>query len=88
MGPFGNLQGHYSLQTASEGKYGLRFEINDTKYLLIHVHIAHIVRALMAASEATTATKQPQVRSNLRFKISDLSYICNLSFKISLLVKT
>ena len=42
MGPFGNLQGHYSLQTASEGKYGLRFEISDLNYLHIHVHIAYI----------------------------------------------
>ena len=45
MGPFGSLQGHHSLQTASE------------------------------------------IKSDLRFQISDLNYICNQSFKVSLLVE-
>ena len=36
---FGSLWGHYSLQTASEVKLDLRFEISDPNYLLIHVHI-------------------------------------------------
>ena len=78
VGPFGSLQGHYSLQTASDIKYDLRFEISDPNYLLIHVHIADMVCALMAASEATTASKQPQ-RSNLRasssaFRTKDVSF--------------
>ena len=60
MGPFGSLQGHYSLQTASEVKSDLRFEISDPNYLLIHVHIADMAWALRAASEVTTASKQPQ----------------------------
>ena len=65
MGPLGSLWGHYySLQTASEVKSDLRFEISDPNYILIHVHIAYMVWALLAASEATTASKQPQ-RSNL-----------------------
>ena len=60
MGPFGSLWGHYSLQTASEVKLDHRFEISDPNYLLIHVHIVYMVLALLAASEATTASKQPQ----------------------------
>ena len=56
MGPFGSLRGHHSLQTASEVKSDLRFEISDPNYLLIHVHIAYMVWALLVASEATTAS--------------------------------
>ena len=52
--------GHYSLQTASEIKYDLRFEISDPNYLQIHVHIAYMIRNVLAASEVTTASKQPQ----------------------------
>ena len=63
MVPFGSLRGHYSLQTDLEVNYGLRFKIIDLNYLLIHVHIAYMVWALLAASEATTASKQPR-RSN------------------------
>ena len=50
-----SLRGHYSLKIASEVKYDLRFEISVTNYFLIHVHIAYIAWALLAASEATTA---------------------------------
>ena len=64
MDLFGSLRGHYSLQTASEVKSDLRFKISDPNYLLIHVHIAYMVWTLLAASEATTASKQPG-RSNL-----------------------
>ena len=32
MGTFGSLRGHYSLQTASEIKSNLRFEISDHNY--------------------------------------------------------
>ena len=64
MGPFGGLRGYHSLLTASEVKSDLIFEISDPYYLLIHVHIAYMVWALLAGSEATTASKQPQ-RSNL-----------------------
>ena len=46
MDPFGSLRGHYSLQTASEVKSDLRFEISDPNYLLIHVHIVDMVCAL------------------------------------------
>ena len=59
MGPFGSLWGHHSLQTALEVKSDLRFQISDPKYLLIHMHIAYMVWALLAASEATTASQQP-----------------------------
>ena len=41
MGPFGSLRGHHSLQTASEVKSDLRFEISDPNYLLIRVHITY-----------------------------------------------
>ena len=40
MGPFGSLRGHHSLQTASEVKSDLRFEISDPKYLHSHEYIA------------------------------------------------
>ena len=36
--PLWYLQGHYSLQTASEVKSDLRFEISDLSYLHIRVH--------------------------------------------------
>ena len=49
--PFG-LWGPYG---ASEVKSRLRFEISDTNYL--HVHIAYIAWALLAASKATSAPR-------------------------------
>ena len=55
MDPFGSLRGHYSLQTASEVNYNLRFQISDPDYLLIHVHNAYMVLNILAASEVTTA---------------------------------
>ena len=54
---FASLRGHYSLQTASEVNSDLRFQISDPDYLLIHVHIAYMVRNILAASEVTTASK-------------------------------
>ena len=75
MGPLGGLHGHYSLQTASEIKSDFRFEINDLNYLLIYVHIAYREWALLPASEATTASKQPW-RSNLT---SDLESVTSLA---------
>ena len=48
----------------SEVKSHLRFEISYPNYLLIHVHIAYMLWALLAASKATKANKQTQ-RSNL-----------------------
>ena len=39
MGPFGSLRGHYSLQTASEVKLDLRFEISDLIYPSSHVSL-------------------------------------------------
>ena len=65
---FGSLWGHYSLQTASKVKSDLRFEISDPNYLLIHVHIVYMVWTLLAASEATTASKQPR-RSKLSLQM-------------------
>ena len=52
---FGSLGDHYSHHTTSEVKYDLRFEISDPNCLLIHVHIASMVWALLAASEAMAA---------------------------------
>ena len=84
MGPFGSLRGHYSLQTAFKVKSDLIFEISDPNYLLIHVHIAYMVWALLAASEATTAFKQPQ-RSNLTLYLKSVTPITYLS-KCTLLI--
>ena len=50
--------------TAFEVKSNLRLEISDLNNLLIHMHIAYTLWTLLAASENTTASKQPQ-RSNL-----------------------
>ena len=72
MDPYGSLRGLHSLQTASEVKSDLVFEISDPNYLLIYVHIAYMVWALLAACEATTASK---VKSDLRFEISDPNYL-------------
>ena len=57
MDPFDSLGGHYGLQTASEVRSALRFEISDLNYLHIHVHIVYMVWTLLAASEATTASE-------------------------------
>ena len=51
------------LQPQNSPKYDLIFELSDPNYLLIHVHIAYMVWAILAASEATTASKQPQISS-------------------------
>ena len=64
MDPFGSLGGRYGLQTASEVRSVLRFEISDLDYLHIHVHIVYMAWTLLTASEATTASKQPR-RSDL-----------------------
>ena len=48
-----------SVTSASEVKYALRWEISDPNYLLVHVQIFYMVWAFLAASEATTASKQP-----------------------------
>ena len=81
VGPSGSLRGHYSPQTASEVKSDLTFEISDPDYLLIDVHIAYMVWAILAASEATTASKQPR-KPNLT---SDLKSVTSLaSFRVPL----
>ena len=51
---------HAAPKTAFEGKSDLSLETSDHKNLLIQVHIAFNVGALLSASEATTASKQPQ----------------------------
>ena len=58
---------------SSEVKSDLRFETGDPNYLLNHVHIAYMIWALLAASKATIASKQPQ-RSNLT---SDLNSVAS-----------
>ena len=84
MGPFGSLRGHHNLQTASEVKSDLRFEISDPNYLHIHVHIAYMVLSPLAASEATTASKQPR-RSNLTSDLKSVTPITYLSMCILLI---
>ena len=75
-GWFLGLWGHCSLQTASEVKSDNRFEISDLDYLHIHVHLAYMVWTLLAASEATMASKQPR-RSDL---ISDLKSVTSITY--------
>ena len=68
MVPFGSLRGHYGLQTASEVRSDLRFEIGDPKYLHIRVHIVYVFWAHFVASEATAASKTgSEVKNDLRF---------------------
>ena len=80
MAPFDSLRGHYGLQTASEVGSDLRFEISDLDYLHIHVHIAYMFwvhfEALLVASEATTASKQPQ---NSDFT-PDLEFVAQIAY--------
>ena len=78
MDPFDSLRGHYGLQTASEVRSDLRFEISDPNYLHIHVHIAYMVWALLAASEATTASKQPRM-SNLTSDLESVTLITHVA---------
>ena len=81
MVPFDSLRGHYGLQTASEVRSDLRFEISDPKYLHIHVHIAYMFWAhfegLLEASEATTASKWPR-SSNFT---SDLEFLTQIAYE-------
>ena len=84
MGTFGSLQGHYNLQTASKVKSDLIFKISGPNYLLNHVHIVYMVLALLAASEATTASKQPR-RSNLTSDLKSVTPITYLSMCILLI---
>ena len=63
-------------KTASEVRSDLKFEISDLNYLHIHVHIAYMVWTLLTASEATTASKQPQ-RSDLT---SDLKSVTSITY--------
>ena len=78
--PFGSFGGRYGLQTASEVRSDLRFEISDLDYLHIHVHIAYMFwvhfEALLVASEATTASKQPQ-NSDLT---PDLEFVAKIAY--------
>ena len=81
MGPFGGLRGQYGLQTASEVRSDLGFEISDLNYLHIHVHIAHMFwphfEALLVASEATAASKWPRI-SNFT---SDLEFVAQIAYE-------
>ena len=60
-------------------KSELIFEISDPNYLPIHVHIAYMVLAFLAASEATfrhySLQTALEVKSDLRFEISDPNYL-------------
>ena len=74
------LGGLYGLQTASEVRSDLRFEISDLNYLHIHVHIAHVFwphfEAPLAASKATAASKWPR-SSNFT---SDLEFVAQIAY--------
>ena len=59
--------------TASEIKCGLRFEISGPNYLLIHMHIAHMIWALMACHHSLQTASE--VKFDLRFGISDPNYL-------------
>ena len=71
MVPFDSLWGHYSLQTASEDKFDVRFDISCLNYLLIHVHIAYMVWAL-------AASKQPH-RANLTSYFKSVTSITDIT---------
>ena len=75
MDPFDSLRGHYGLQTASEVRSDLRFEISDLNYLHIHVHIAYMVWTLLTALEPYMASNQPR-RSDLA---SDLELVAQIA---------
>ena len=55
----------YVPHTALEVSYDLIIEISDHNYLLSHVHIAQMVWALLAASEATSLLTASEVKSEL-----------------------
>ena len=80
MDPFDSLGGHYGLQTASE----VKSDPSDLDYLHIHVHIADMVWTLLAASEATTASKQPQM-SDLTSDLKSVTSITYISMCILLI---
>ena len=78
---FYDFLGQYGLQTASEVRSDLRFEISDLDYLQIHVHIANMVWILLTDSEATTASKQPQrsdLTSDLK-SVTSITHVTNVS---------
>ena len=85
MVPFDSLGGHYGLQTASEVRSDLRFEISDLNYLHIHVHIDYMFwahyEALLVAPEAITASKWPK-SSNLTSDLKSVTSITYLSMCI------
>ena len=73
---FYDFLGQYGLQTASEVRSDLRFEISDLDYLHIHVHIAYMFwarfEALLVASEATITS---EVKSDIRLGIYGSNFI-------------
>ena len=71
----GGLWGHGGLQTASEVKFELRFEISILNYPGIHVYIAfnNHFGDLWGHGGLQTAS---EVTSGLRIKLSDLNYLC------------
>ena len=46
---FGEMQSEMKLRGTEKPVSDLRFEINDPKYLLIHVHIVYMTWALFAS---------------------------------------
>ena len=76
MDPFDSLGGHHGLQTASEVRLDLRFEIRDLNYLHINVHTAYMVLTLLTALGAITASKQPR-RSD---RTSDLKSVTSITY--------
>ena len=82
MVPFDSLGGHYGLQTASEVRSDLRFEISDLNYLHIHVHIVYMVLGLFNSKGGHYSLQTAaEVKSDLRFGISDPNYICDPKFQ-------
>ena len=77
---FDDVWGQNGLQTASEVRSDLRFEISDLNHLHIHGHIAFMYwthfQGLLVASEATTASKRPQ-RADLT---TDLEFVAQTSY--------
>ena len=72
---YDGLRGHYSLKTASEVKYDIRFYISDLNYM----YILLLCSTLMASRVGTASKTASEAKSDLRFEISDL--------KVTLLLK-
>ena len=60
MGPFGSLWGHHSLQTASEAKYDLKFELSDFNYIIdLSLRVPLLVKKWLYSQEEKEVNDDP-----------------------------